>query len=116
MRTRHLLQCLHFPFIAAAPLHCLKTFKTSKQSIKYLASANNFDPADAISASTTDEILSELTEGLTLDMPISNFTGLKQISERHPELVRNFIRTRKGSSLLSKLLFLSKSLDEAFSV
>lgn len=71
--------------------------------------------ATILSSSTTDEVLSYLTESLSMSQraPYS-LQGLRHIVKSDPSLLKSFMMTSQGSKLLQSLLLASESPDEVF--
>ena len=63
--------------------------------------------------SLTDELLEDMTEGLSIDpKDITSFHGLEITMKHNSGRVTEFARSPRGSSLLSKLLLLADSPDD----
>ncbi|KAJ4303712.1 hypothetical protein N0V90_002613 [Kalmusia sp. IMI 367209] len=73
-------------------------------------------PAKILAADTTDEILSYMTHSLSLaqQAPYA-LQGLRQIVKQNPSILKDFLSTQQGSSLLQSLLLASESGDETIS-
>lgn len=73
-------------------------------------------PAKILSTDTTDEILSYMTQSLSLsqEAPYA-LQGLRQIVRQNPSILKNFLSTEQGSNLLQSLLLASESGDESIS-
>lgn len=71
-------------------------------------------PAKILAAETTDEILSSMTQSLSLTQqaPFA-LQGLRQIVKQNPSILKDFLSTQQGSKLLQSLLLASESGDEA---
>ncbi|KAF2267433.1 hypothetical protein CC78DRAFT_530830 [Lojkania enalia] len=73
-------------------------------------------PSRILSASTTDEILSSMTQSLSISaQATSALQGFRQIVKLYPSLLRNFVSTSAGSELLKNLLLASESPYEEIS-
>ncbi|CAI6335532.1 unnamed protein product [Periconia digitata] len=70
-------------------------------------------PAKILSESTSDEILSKMTESMLLpqEAPYA-LQGLRQIVRQNPPMLKEFLSTPKGSDLLRTLLLASESPSE----
>lgn len=70
-------------------------------------------PAKILAPNTTDEILSYMTQSLSIsqEAPYA-LQGLRQIVRQNPSILKDFLSTQQGSGLLQTLLFASESGDE----
>ncbi|KAH5107178.1 E3 ubiquitin protein ligase listerin [Parastagonospora nodorum] len=67
-------------------------------------------PAKIIASDTTDDILSYLTQSLTISQQAPySLQGLRHIVRSNPSMLREFVGTPKGSKLLQGLLLASES-------
>jgi hypothetical protein len=73
-------------------------------------------PAKILAPETTDEILSYMTQSLSLsqEAPYA-LQGLRQIVRQNPSILKDFLSTQQGSGLLQSLLLASESGDEVIS-
>jgi hypothetical protein len=73
-------------------------------------------PANVLSSNTTDEILSTMTQSLSLSQqaPFA-LQGLRQIVRQNPSLLKAFLSTSQGSNLLQGLLLASESPNDEIS-
>jgi hypothetical protein len=70
-------------------------------------------PAKILAPETTEDILSFLTQSLTIsDQAPYSLQGLRQIVRSNPSLLREFVATTSGSKLLQGLLLASESPDD----
>jgi hypothetical protein len=71
-------------------------------------------PSHILSSSTTDDILSSMTQSLSLsNQAPSALQGFRHVVKQTPSLLKTFLSTPKGSNLLQSLLLASESPDEA---
>ncbi|KAL5374934.1 hypothetical protein PMIN06_008724 [Paraphaeosphaeria minitans] len=73
-------------------------------------------PAKILAPETTDEILSSMTQSLSIsqEAPYA-LQGLRQIVRQNPSMLKDFLPTQQGSGLLQSLLLASESGDEVIS-
>jgi hypothetical protein len=70
-------------------------------------------PSHILSSSTTDNVLSMMTQSLSLsEQAPSALQGFRQIVKQNPALLREFLSTSSGSSLLQSLLLASESPND----
>ncbi|KAF2711283.1 hypothetical protein K504DRAFT_480372 [Pleomassaria siparia CBS 279.74] len=70
-------------------------------------------PLKILSPTTTDEILSSMAKSLSLSQQAPYaLQGFRQIVKQNPSLLKSFIPTPQGSSLLQSLLLASESPNE----
>ena len=70
-------------------------------------------PSRILASATTDQVLSSMTQSLSLtDQTTNALQGFRQIVKYNPSLLKTFISTAGGSSLLQGLLLASESPDE----
>jgi hypothetical protein len=73
-------------------------------------------PAKILSADTTDEILSIMTQSLSLSHQAPHaLQGLRQVTRQNPSIMKTFLTTPQGSNLLQSLLLASESPNEEIS-
>lgn len=69
--------------------------------------------SESISNSTTDDMLADMTNSLSLDETAPHaLEGLQILTKMHRGLVEQFMRKPEASLLLPRLLYLSESADE----
>lgn len=73
-------------------------------------------PAKVLSKDTTDEILSQMTQSLSIsqEAPYA-LHGLRQIVKQNPAMLKTFLSTPQGSNLLQSLLLASESPNDEIS-
>ncbi|KAJ4347304.1 uncharacterized protein N0V89_011244 [Didymosphaeria variabile] len=73
-------------------------------------------PAKILASETTDEVLSYMTQSLSLsqEAPYA-LQGLRQIVRQNSSILKDFLSTQQGSTLLQSLLLASESGDEVIS-
>lgn len=65
-----------------------------------------------LSPTTSEQLLIDLTQGLTLtDKSTSSLRGLEIVTKQSPQLLNSFLSNTQGSSLLQNLLLLTESAD-----
>jgi hypothetical protein len=70
-------------------------------------------PSEIISSSTTDDVLSSMTKSLSLSEQAPNaLQGFRQIVKQNPAMLRKFLASGAGSSLIQSLLSASESPDD----
>jgi len=73
-------------------------------------------PAKVLSADTTDDILSTMTQSLSLSQQAPYaLQGLRQIVRQNPSMLKAFLSTPQGSNLLKGLLLASESPSDEIS-
>lgn len=73
-------------------------------------------PSKVISSDTTNEILANMTESLSLTQKAPYaLQGLRQIVKQNPSMLKAFLTTPKGPSLLQGLLLASESPNDEIS-
>jgi hypothetical protein len=74
-------------------------------------------PAKVLSADTTDDILSTMTQSLSLSQQAPYaLQGLRQIVRQNPSMLKTFLSTPQGSNLLKGLLLASESPNDEISL
>jgi len=67
-------------------------------------------PATVLSTVTADQMLVDLAMALTLDEKVHNaLSGLEEVAKRNQVLLKKFLDTKQGSTLLQHLLLLTES-------
>ena len=90
-----------------------KAMKGDQQSWELVIAAFN---SLVTSASLTEQLLTTLTEGLTIDRQVSTaLHGLELATQHNKEAIQKFTRTTEGSNLLPRLLFLTESASDDIS-
>ena len=97
-----------FAMVVAGSNQAMKDDELMSWNVVMAAISNPVAPK-----SLTDDVLANITEGLSIDSrESSGLHGLELTMKHNSGKVTEFARSPKGSSLISKLLFLAESRDE----